>query len=55
MDGAYAGLLLQGGGVAAVLTRGPDWLKADDGSDLFIDFGQVLSGHIGCLEQQAVH
>lgn len=40
-------MLLQGGGVAAVLTRGADWLKADDGRDLFIDFGEV--GHLQSL------
>jgi hypothetical protein len=27
--------------VAAVLTRGADWLKTDAGRDLFIDFGEV--------------
>lgn len=38
-------VLLQGGGVAAVLTRPPgqgeEWLKQGDGNDLFIDFGKV--------------
>jgi hypothetical protein len=34
-------VLLQGGGVAGVLTRGANWLKTDDGRDLFIDFGEV--------------
>jgi hypothetical protein len=34
----HAELLLQGGGV---VTRGPDWLKTADGSDLFIDFSEV--------------
>lgn len=52
-----AGVLLQGGGVAAVLTRGADWLKTDDGRDLFIDFGEVgnMQGSgllMGCSTQQ---